>query len=72
MMDKDYYKILQVDPSAEPEVIDAAYKRLALKYHPDTNQSPDSRLRMQDLNRAYEILRNPKKRAFTVQIDNHF
>lgn len=61
---KDYYKILQVDPTAEPEVIDAAYKRLALKYHPDTNKSSDSRHRMQEINLAYEILSDPQKRAF--------
>ncbi len=34
---KNHYKVLQVDPSAESEIIAAAYKRLALKYHPDAN-----------------------------------
>jgi len=34
----DLYRVLQVDPSADPEVIEAAYKRLALKYHPDHNR----------------------------------
>lgn len=60
---KDYYRILQVDPSAEQEVVVAAYKRLALKYHPDTNKSADSTKRMQELNEAYEILVNPTRRA---------
>lgn len=60
---KDYYKILQVDPSADPEVLEVAYKRLARKYHPDTNRSPNATLRMQELNAAYEILRYPIKRA---------
>ena len=60
---KDYYKILQVDPSAEPEVIAAAYKRLALKYHPDTNKSPDAPRRMQEINMAYKVLGNPQSRA---------
>ena len=60
---KDYYKILQVDPSADPEVLEAAYKRLARKYHPDMNKSPDATLRMQELNAAYGILRNPVKRT---------
>lgn len=60
---KDYYKILQVDPSADPEVVEAAYKRLARKYHPDMNTSPDATLRMQELNAAYRILHNPAKRA---------
>ena len=33
--EKDYYRILQVHPQAEPEVIDAAYRLLMRKYHPD-------------------------------------
>ncbi len=60
---KDYYRILQVDPSAEPEVIDAAYRRLARKYHPDSNPSPDAMRRMQEINEAYEVLRDPMRRA---------
>jgi len=60
---KDYYKILQLDPSAEPEVIAAAYKRLALKYHPDTNKELESNLKMQEINAAYQILSDPVKRA---------
>lgn len=60
---EDYYKILQVDPSAEPEVITAAYRRLAFKYHPDTNKSPDAEARMRRINEAYEVLSNPVQRA---------
>lgn len=60
---KDYYKILQVDPSAEPEVIQAAYKRLALKYHPDKNKTPDATERMKKLNEAYGVLKDPAERA---------
>ena len=60
---EDYYKILQVDPSADPEVITAAYRRLAVKYHPDTNPSPDALPRMQRINEAYAILSDPKQRA---------
>ena len=59
----NYYKILQVDPSAEDEVIAAAFKRLALKYHPDTNKAADATARMQEINTAYTILSDPKKRA---------
>jgi len=62
MRNKDYYKTLQVDPSAESEVIAAAYKRLSLMYHPDMNKSPDATLRMQEMNEAYEVLSNPEKR----------
>ena len=63
LRNKDYYKTLQVDPSADQEVIEAAYKRLARKYHPDTNKSSDATLRMQEINAAYGVLRKPDKRA---------
>jgi len=59
---KDLYRILQVDPAAEPEIIDVAYKKLALKYHPDVNKSPEAHQRMQEINGAYQILRDPLKR----------
>lgn len=60
---KNYYKILQIDPSAEQEVVEAAYRRLARKYHPDTNQSSNATQRMQEINEAYEILKDQVKRA---------
>jgi hypothetical protein len=59
---KDYYQILQVHPSAEPEVIEAANKKLAFKYHPDHNKSQDADQRMKEINEAYEILSNPEKK----------
>ncbi len=61
--DKDLYQILQVDPAAEPEVVQAAFKRLALKYHPDRNSAPDAHARMQELNEAYAIIGDPYQRA---------
>ena len=58
----DYYEILQVSRQAEIEVIDAAYKRLSLKYHPDKNSSPDANEKMQHINQAYQVLKNPDSR----------
>ncbi len=58
----DYYKVLQVDPQAEEEVIEAAYRRLARKYHPDVYAGPDASERMRELNRAYALLKDPAKR----------
>lgn len=55
---KDYYQILQVHPTAEQEVIKAAYNRLAKKYHPDVNPEPSSLKRMKDLNEAFDVLGN--------------
>jgi curved DNA-binding protein CbpA len=59
---KDYYKILQVDCEADSDVIAAAYKRLAMKFHPDTSKLPDSREKMQEINEAYAILGNSMRR----------
>ena len=59
----DYYAILQVDPRAEKEVIEAAYRRLAAKYHPDRNRSPEAAEKMKRINAAYDVLSNPEKRA---------
>ena len=59
---ENLYKTLQVDPAAEPEVVAAAYRLLALKYHPDTNKSSDAARRMREINAAYEILGDAEKR----------
>jgi hypothetical protein len=59
----DPYKILQVDSEAEEEVIEAAYKRLARKYHPDVSPDPASVERMVRINQAWEMLRDPVRRA---------
>ena len=63
MANPDYYAILQVHPKAEREVIAAAYRRLAARYHPDVNASPGAAERMKQLNEAYEVLSNPARRA---------
>ena len=58
----DLYRILQVDPSAESETIEAAYKALAKKYHPDRNPSLDATQETQRLNHARDVLLNPRQR----------
>ncbi|GAC1366567.1 MAG: hypothetical protein NVS2B12_11230 [Ktedonobacteraceae bacterium] len=63
MGDKDWYEILQIHQSADPEIIDVAYRKLAQKYHPDVNKSADAEQRMKQLNEAYSVLKDPKKRA---------
>ena len=59
----DAYKILQVDPAADPEVIEAAYRRLARKYHPDVNRDADAGQRMRAINAAYAILSDADERG---------
>jgi curved DNA-binding protein CbpA len=64
---RDPYKTLQVDPEAEDEVIAAAYRRLARKYHPDaagTGQATEgASARMAALNAAWELIGEPARRA---------
>src|SRR5262252_2936326 len=60
---RSLYEILQVDPRAEPEVLEAAFRRLARKYHPDVSPTSDSVERMKELNAAYQVLRDPARRA---------
>ncbi len=61
----DPYKILQVDPEAEDEVIQAAYRRLARKYHPDLAETPEAAARMAGINAAWELIGDPAaRRAF--------
>jgi curved DNA-binding protein CbpA len=59
----DPYKVLQVDPEAETEVIQAAYRRLAQKYHPDVATNPEATARMAAINEAWKILGVPERRA---------
>jgi hypothetical protein len=59
----NYYTILQVDDNAEQGVIEAAYRQLARLYHPDINIAADAKERMQSLNDAYAVLRDPQRRA---------
>jgi curved DNA-binding protein CbpA len=61
-MDFNPYKVLAVDPSADPEVIAAAYRALSKKFHPDVNKMPEAEAKMRELNRAYDILKDPAQR----------
>ena len=59
----DPYKVLQVLPSAEQEVLRAAFRALALKYHPDHDPSQRAARRMIELNEAYAMVRDAEARA---------
>jgi curved DNA-binding protein CbpA len=59
----DPYRVLQVVPTAEQEVIVAAYRALARKYHPDRDASAAAAFRMRELNLAYKIVREAAVRA---------
>jgi curved DNA-binding protein CbpA len=59
----DPYAVLQVVATAEQVVVHAAFKALALKYHPDHDQTRRAADKMAELNRAYALLRDEKARA---------
>lgn len=58
----DYYKILEVSKNATLEEIKKAYKKLALKFHPDKNKSPDAEEKFKKISEAYQVLSDPQKR----------
>jgi len=64
MQRRDPYRILQVQPHADPDVMRAAYRVLARKLHPDATAAMDesAERRMAELNWAYAIVRDPVKR----------
>lgn len=59
---KDYYQILRISRQASGDEIKRAYRRLAVVFHPDKNQSEESSALFQEINEAHEVLADPDKR----------
>jgi len=59
---KDYYRTLRVRPTADDVTIKAAFRRLALKYHPDVARSKRAARRFPSIQEAYAVLADPEKR----------
>lgn len=59
---KDYYEILGVSPETPTDDIKRAYRKLARQYHPDVSKLPDAEKRFKEINEAWEVLQDPKKR----------
>ncbi len=62
-MNKDLYEILGVPRTASTDEIKKAYRKLALKYHPDRGGGKEAEEKFKEANTAYEILSDPQKRA---------
>ncbi|GAB4176742.1 MAG: DnaJ C-terminal domain-containing protein [Wenzhouxiangellaceae bacterium] len=60
---KDYYAVMGVKPDASQDEIKRAYRRLARKYHPDVSKEADAEERFKEIGEAYEVLKDPEKRA---------
>ena len=58
-----YYEVLNVERSSTKQQIDRAYRKLAIKYHPDTNKGDDAVARFKEATEAYEVLSDQAKRA---------
>ena len=61
-MGKDFYKVLGIGRNASEDEIKKAYRKMALKYHPDKNKSPGAEEKFKDIAEAYEILSDKKKK----------
>lgn len=69
---KDYYKIIGVARDAKEEEIKRAYRKLARKYHPDVSKESNAEERFKEVQEAYEVLKDTKKRAAYDQLGSNW
>ena len=63
MAKRDYYEVLGVERSADKDTLKKAFRKLAQKYHPDVNKSPEAEALFKEVNEAYQVLNDDQKRA---------
>jgi curved DNA-binding protein len=69
---KDYYEILGIERDATQDQIKRAYRKLARKYHPDVSDLTDAETRFKEVGEAYEVLKDPEKRAAYNQLGENW
>jgi curved DNA-binding protein len=69
---RDYYKILGMARTATADEIKKAYRRLARKFHPDVSKEANAEQKFKELQEAYEVLKDPEKRAAYDQLGSEW
>ena len=69
---KDYYEIMGVGRDASQDEIKRSYRQLARKYHPDVSKESDAEARFKEVGEAYEVLKDPEKRAAYDQLGKNW
>ena len=72
MQYRDYYEVLGVARGADAEVVKRAYRKLARKYHPDVSKEKNAESKFKEVQEAYEVLRDPEKRAAYDQLGRDY
>jgi len=73
MASKNYYEILELEENATQDDIKKAYRRLAIKWHPDKNSEPQAQEKFKEIAEAYEVLNDPdKRRRYDLQESQPF
>ncbi|MGW4758201.1 DnaJ C-terminal domain-containing protein [Streptomyces chartreusis] len=62
-MARDFYEVLGIARTADPDEIQRAYRTLARRYHPDVNKDPQAEERFKEINEAFSVLSDPEQRA---------